>query len=277
MPLKFKNKSYFCTLRPILHEILNMLKTHLAFVLSETMFSATLIEEENITCLGSINFQSKKEFQIKEQIQQFLESNDLINSEYDDYSLSLSTRQSTLVPMNIFTVSSATEIFQTCFTKEFISNDIDYNRLAELSIVNIYEIPLWIKSYFVIRFPRIIIQQEGSHFLRGIFSNSTFKLGTHVILHDAYFMLIFVKHNELLFYNQFEYSNEDDVLYYLTFSLKQKQLLGEEGQLFLHETSGINTDFKNNFLSKVKLLSDLKKMTIIDSKHLSVKYQNTCV
>ena len=254
-----------------------MLKTHLEFVLSETMFSATLINEDNIRFIGSITFISKKEFQIKEQIQQFLESHDLINSEYDDYSLSWSTRQSTLVPMNIFAASSATEIFQTCFTKEFISNDVDYNRLAELSIVNIYEIPLWIKSYFVIRFPRIIIQHEGSHFLRGIFSNSTFKLGAHLILHEAYFMLVIVKHNELIFYNQFEYSNEDDVLYYLTFSLKQKQLLGEDGQLFIHENSEINSDFKTNFLSKVKLLTDLKKMTVMDSEHLSVKYQNTCV
>lgn len=254
-----------------------MSKTHLEFVLSETSFSATLINEETITFLGSISFHVKKEFQIKEQIQQFLESKDLINSEYDDYSLSWSSKLSTLVPMNIFGVSSASDIFQTCFTKEIISNDIDYNRLAELSIVNVYEIPLWVKSYFVIRFPRIIIQHEGSHFLRGIFSNSTFKLGAHIALHDTYFMLVIVKHNELLFYNQFDYSNEDDVLYYLTFSLKQKQLLGEEGQLFLHETSDANPDFKDNFLSKVKLLTDLQKMKVMDSQHLSVKYQNTCV
>ena len=254
-----------------------MLKTHLEFVLSESTFSATLINEETITHLGSITFQGKKEFQIKEQIQQFLESKDLINSEYDDYSLSWSSKLSTLVPMNIFGVSSASEIFQTCFTKEIISNDIDYNRLAELSIVNVYEVPLWVKSYFVIRFPRIIIQHEGSHFLRGIFSNSTFKLGAHIVLHDNYFMLVMVKHNELLFYNQFDYSNEDDVLYYLTFSLKQKQLLGEEGQLFLHKSADTNPDFKNNFLSKVKLLTDLQKMKVMDSEHLSVKYQNTCV
>ncbi|MDD2984053.1 MAG: DUF3822 family protein [Crocinitomicaceae bacterium] len=254
-----------------------MSKTHLEFVLSESSFSATLINEETITHLGSILFLVKKEFQIKEQIQQFLESKDLINSEYDDYSLAWSSKLSTLVPMNIFGVSSATEIFQACFTNEIITNDIDYNRLAELSLVNVYEIPLWVKSYFVIRFPRIIIQHEGSHFLRGIFSNSTFKLGAHLVLHDQYFMLVLVKHNELLFYNQFDYSNEEDVLYYLTFSLKQKQFLGEEGQLFIHESAEINPAFSENFLSKINLLTDLKKMTVMDSKHLSVKYQNTCV
>lgn len=254
-----------------------MLKTHLEFVLSETSFTATLMRGEIVTDLGSVFFQGKKEFQIKEQIQHFLESKDLLNTESEDYSLSWRSRQSTLVPMNIFAVSSASEIFQTCFTKETISNDIDYNRLAELSIVNIYEIPLWVKSYFVIRFPRIIIQHEGSHFLRGIFSNSTFKLGAHLVLHDQYFMLVLVKHNELLFYNQFDYSNEEDVLYYLTFSLKQKQLLGEEGQLFIHESAEINPTFSENFLSKVNQLTDLKKMTVMDSKHLSVKYQNTCV
>ena len=254
-----------------------MSKTHLEFILSETSFSATWMNENSVTSIGTVTFLSKKEFQIKEQIQQFLEANDLINTEYDEYSLSWSSKLSTLVPMNIFSVSSASAIFQACFTKEIISNDIDYNRLAELSIVNIYEIPLWVKSFFVIKYPRIIIQHEGSHFLRGIFSNSTFKLGIHIVLHENYFMLVLVKHNELLFYNQFDYSNEDDVLYYLTFTLKQKQLLGDEGQLFLHITDETKSDFETNFLSKVKQLTDLKKLTVIDSKNLSVKYQNTCV
>ncbi len=254
-----------------------MSKTHLEFILSETSFSASWMNENSVTFIGAITFQSKKDFQIKEQIQQFLESNELINTEYDEYSLSWSTRLSTLVPMNIFSVSSASDIFQACFTNEIISNDIDYNRLAELSIVNIYEIPLWVKSFFVIKYPRIIMQHEGSHFLRGIFSNGTFKLGIHLAFHENYFLLIVVKHNELLFYNHFDYNNEDDVLYYLTFTLKQKQLLGEEGQLFLHETKETNPNFMTHFLSNIKQLTDMKKLTVMDSKHLSVKYQNTCV
>ncbi len=254
-----------------------MAKTHLLFVLSEHSMHAAEMSDQSVTELGSIVFQGRKDFQYKEQIQAFLAEHRLTEKEYDEYSLSWFNPLSTLVPMNVFGASSAKEVFQACFTKEMISNDVDYNRISELSVVNVFEIPLWVKSFFVIRYPRIVIQHEGTHFLRGIFSNSTFKTGAHIVLHAQHFMLIVVKHNQLLFYNTFESANEDDVLYYLSFSLQQQALTGDAGQLYIYETSDSPAGMKNKLSDKVKLLKDLKAFSPVDTKYLPYKYQQTCV
>lgn len=254
-----------------------MSKTHLVFVLSEHSMHAAEISGQAVKEIGSVVFQGRKDFQYKEQIQAFLAAHKLTEKEYDDYSLSWFNPLSTLVPMNIFGSSSAKDIFHACFTKDMVSNDIDYNRISELSVVNVFEIPLWVKSFFVIRYPRIVIQHEGTHFLRGIFSSQTFKTAVHTILHDQHATLIIVKHNKLLFYNTFEVSSEDDVLYYLSFSLQQQELLGDAGQLFIYESPDSQPGMKNRLTEKMKLLKDLKSFVEADTQYLPYKYQQTCV
>lgn len=253
-----------------------MAKTHLVFALSEHSLHAAEISDQSVKELGSVVFQGRKDFQYKEQIQAFLAERKLTEKEYDDYSLSWFNPLSTLVPMNVFGASSAKDVFQACFTKEMISNDIDYNRISELSLVNVFEIPLWVKSFFVVRFPRIVIQHEGTHFLRGIFAGSTFKTAVHAVLHEQHFLLIIVRHNKLLFYNTFEASGEDDVLYYLSFSLQQQELLREAGQLFVYEMDS-PAGMKNKLLDKMKSLKDLKSFVAADTQYLPIKYQQACV
>ncbi len=254
-----------------------MAKTHLGFLLSETRLHVANISEGNFVELGQLEFQGKKDFQYKEQIQAFLQDLKIDQHDYDEYSLSWFTPFSTLVPTNIFGASDSKTVFQACFTKEMIANDIDYNRISELSIVNIYEIPLWVKSFFVIRYPRIVIQHEASVFLRGIFATSTFKLGIHILLHDSHCCMVFVKENELKFYNCFESSSEDDVLYYLTFGLQQQGLTGENGTLFVYDHLTSHSDWKNKILTKAALILELKNLQAAETAYLPYKYQQHCV
>lgn len=254
-----------------------MAKTHLVFILSEYSLHVAEMRDQSVHELGSIQFQGRKDFQYKEQIQAFLVEQQIDGKEYDDYSLSWFNPLSTLVPMNVFGASSAKELFQACFTKEMVSNDIDYNRISELSLVNVFEIPLWVKSFFVVRYPRIVIQHEGTHFLRGIFNGSTFKTAVHAVLHAQHFMLVIVKHNQLLFYNTFESGNEDDVLYYIAFSLQQQNLLSDAGQLYIYENADSQPGMKERILQKMKNLKDLKSFSPAETKYLQYKYQETCV
>jgi hypothetical protein len=254
-----------------------MAKSHLVFVLSEHSLNVVEIIDQSVNEIGSIIFEGKKDFQYKEQIQAFLTEKELLNKEYDEYSLSWFSALSALVPMNVFGSSSAKSIFQACFTKEMISNDVDYNRIAELSLVNIFEIPLWVKSLFVMRYPRIVLQHEGSVFLKGIFSNSTFKTSIHIVLHQQHCLILMVKQGNLLFYNTFESMHEEDVLYYLSFSLQQQNLLNENLQLFIYDSIDAPINRKENILNQIKHLKDLQKVSILETDNLQFKYQQTCV
>lgn len=254
-----------------------MNKTHLEFILSEYSLTAVKASGDTFEPIGFLKFSAKKEFQIKEQIQQFLSDHQLTETEFDEYSLSWFSPSSTLVPMNVFGASSAVDIFHACYTKPVVTNDIDYNRIAELSLVNVYDIPLWVKSFFVIRYPRIVLQHEGSVFLRGIFATSSFPLSVHIVLHQQHFILTIVKHNRLLFYNIYECGNENDLLYYLTFSLQQQNLTREEGNLFIYPSEEAGDELFNNTLSGIAKINDLKHLTIRDTENSPYKYQQLCV
>lgn len=254
-----------------------MAKTQLTFVLSENALSVAELDGDQVTPLGTIAFQGRKDFQYKEQIQGFLAQLEINQKTYEDYSLSWFNPLSALVPMNIFGASTPEAIYKTCFTQETPVNDIDYNRISELSLVNVFDIPLWVKSFFVIRYPRIVMQHEGSHLLRGIFSGSTFKLGVHIVLHAQHFQLIIVKHNALLFYNTFEANAVEDILYYTAFSLQQQGLNNEAGQRFIYETSDTPAGMREKLQQQLHALKELQLLTATATEHLQFKYQQTCV
>lgn len=254
-----------------------MAKTQLTFVLSENALSVAALDGDQVTPLGTVVFQGRKDFQYKEQIQEFLAKLDINQKEYDEYSLSWFNPLSALVPMNIFGASSAEAIYKTCFTQETAANDIDYNRVSELSLVNVFDIPLWVKSFFVIRYPRIVMQHEGSHLLRGIFSGPTFKLGVHIVLHAQHFQLVIVKHNALLFYNTFEAHAVEDILYYTAFSLQQQGLNNEAGQRFVYESSDAPAGMREKLQQQLQELKELQLLAATETEHLHFKYQQTCV
>lgn len=167
----------------------------------------------------------------------FNEQNQLANHE-GEISLSWSSLRSTLVPGAIFNESNPAEIYRLCYG-DAIHDEIDYNRLAEHGIVHIYDLPLWIKRYFVLRFPRIVIQHEGTHILRKVML-SAFKLKANLVLHSDHFRLSIVKHNQLEYYGSFGFQNWEDVVYHLLFTLQQKEFTGQEGLIEL--TSGPEVD-----------------------------------
>ena len=79
---------------------------------------------------------------------------ELFKLDFKSFSLSVSSNRHTLVPNAIFN-SKPKEIFELNHQAPF--ENLDYNRIAELGIVSIYEVPIWIKSLFVIKMPRIKI------------------------------------------------------------------------------------------------------------------------
>lgn len=167
-------------------------------------------------------FKDKTDNAAKNQLDRFLIDSNLLHHTFDEYLVSWSTKQTTLVPTNVFTETSAANVFKLCFGDEIPSGDVDYNRISEIGLVNVFHIPLWVKSFFVMKFPRAIIQHEATHVLRGIFAANTFKLRTVIVVYQTYFLCCIVKENKLQFYSIFEFQQVEDIVYHLMFTFQQK-------------------------------------------------------
>lgn len=213
----------------------------------------------------------------KDSLSKTFKNSSFLNNSFDEMILSWESQQATIVPSTVFEDSISRDIFKLCFGEVREDYSIDFNRIAELSVVNVYEIPDWVKSFFVMKFPRIIIQHGSSHTLRTIIKSNAFNLKINLITYSDFFHLTIVKHNELELNTTFSYQSVEDIIYHLTFTLQQKELLNQKGSIELCQ--GLNSDRET--LEKVKegllKLSEYKQISTSPIDNFTINSQLLCV
>ncbi len=250
--------------------------THLAIDFSGLHVHFSLLRNGNVYDTFRTSLTSSKENENKEQLDVFLKENSSLNQDFEEITLSYATSRSTIVPNNVFNESGPKDLFKLCFGKETDDSEIDYNRISEHSVINLYHIPNWVKSFFVIKFPRIIIQHEGTHLIRQALQHG-FKLKVYALMHADHFQLSIIKHNEIQYYSAFEYHSHEDLLYHLLFVLQQKELVEEKGEIMIIQGAGAQQSIFDGFMSNISKVEDLKKYDVQHSDSFIAKSQLLCV
>lgn len=214
--------------------------------------------------------------QCKDSLKSIISDTPALQSDFSDITVGWAGRQSTLVPNDIFTESAPEHFIHLCFGKDVPKDEIDFNRLFECGIVNIYQIPNWIKSFFIIRYPTALIQHEVSHLIRSNLKNG-FELKVTISIHEEHFQLLISRHNEIIYSAAFDHQNSDDILYHLTFVLQQKELTDVNGKLELAFSSAVSDDFKSKLENDLKKVKDLSKLEVKQTNHHNAKAQLLCV
>jgi len=202
------------------------------------------VNSKDVLEQGEFALKERTESENKDELKKWLGEKNLLNFS-EEVTLSFIGKNSTLVPQNIIGETTNAAIYELSFGKTM--NDLDYNRFPEMGLVNIYEIPSWVKSFFVVRYPSIIMQHEGTHLLRGIFKGTTFKPLVHLSIDEEVFFLVVTDQNKLEFFNSFDFKNMDDIIYHTLFVLDQKGLNPKELKISWsenHEKSALYDDFK---------------------------------
>jgi hypothetical protein len=257
-----------------------MPKNQLCIQVSENFCSVAELKDHDFHLIDSIEFKEKKDFQYKEILNSFFSEKVKNSEEYDEISLSWISPNAVIVPSSIFLPNEMETIYKTCFSEKKSSAELDYTRMMEHALAVIYEVPSWVKSFFIIKFPRVIIQHEYAHLIRGMMKNS-FALNIQVSIFPQMMQIILVNKSELLLCNSYEINHENDILYYLSFVINQKQLQETKGKLniSIHKLSleksedQIEQILKEN-MSKIKLFNNL---SLNFDKKQSFKFQEFCV
>ena len=192
------------------------MKSQLAIEISENAVRFARLLDTEVQSVDVFFFKDKTDVRYKEQLDDIVKDKGYRNEEFDDYSLSWCSSFSSLLPNNVYSEVNEEDVISLAFKDKIPHDSIDHNRIPELSIVNIFSIPLWVKSFFVIRFPRIVMQHEGSHLLHGLLSAGSFNLQVAIVLHEDNFNITISNKNELLFYSYFDYQNIQLYFYCIT-------------------------------------------------------------
>lgn len=253
------------------------MKKHLAINISRYGASFVSLNDSHIQHEQSVVFHGFNSQSVKDSLNQAFSDYEFLSSDFDEIILAWNSNKSTLVPNSIFAESNAVSIFQLCFGDSVDKNEIDYNRISEAGVVNVFEIPNWIKSYFVIKFPRIVLQHLGTHALRSSLDSNAFKLKATLIISEGYFYLSMIKHNQLQFYSFFDTQSTEDVIYHLVFALQQKELTNEKGSIELVPGSGQSEEFLTEIKTGLEKIKDLSGFNVNLVPDFIPKAQQLCV
>lgn len=233
----------------------------------------TVIDTVNTAILkhAELRFKSRTSEDIKDELKAWLLQEDKLNFS-GEVSLSFSGMNCTLIPQNLFGEIDKQGIYAFNFGKT--EHEVDYNRFPELGLMTIYELPQWLKSFFVLRYPSIVIQHESTHLIRGIFKGGTFRPTVYIAAENTFFYLLLVDKNKLLFFNTFSCSTVEDYVYYILFILKQQALEEKELSIRFYEHTKESTLF-NDFQSTIKKIHPDYQMQF--HAYETAKFQLLCV
>jgi hypothetical protein len=251
---------------------------HLAFIVSETSVSFAEVSRSSGVLLkqAALQFASSDSDSIKDSIANFLQSNAIENGNYAEVTLAFCSSDQALFPLAIFNEVGAETLANAVFESGFEREELDFNRIMEHSMVNVYRIPLWVKSFFVMRFPTITIQHERTMLTRFALLENAFKPKVTLVFDQEHFGMVVTRHNELVFSNSYRHQSSEDVVYYLQFALSKLNM--EESTIDAHsfytsDDSKALSEEVNDMLNRLQIQPKLNRV----SSEFFHKIQPKCV
>ncbi len=254
-----------------------MSQHHLGITISESHVEFAILSGATVIRHFSSEYTGISDNDRKDAVRAILDAEPALKGDFNNVTLAWCHPQSTLVPASIFSESTPQDIFKLCFGNAASEGTIDHNRMFELSVVNVYAIPDWVKSLFVIRFPRIIVQHAGTHQIRESIGSNAFYTKASLVIHDDYFRLTIAKHNNLEFYSSFSFQSAEDIIYHLNFVLQQKEMLNEKGTIEISSAAGGLASVCEEVKAGLDKIKHLNQMQISIREAFLIKSQLLCV
>jgi hypothetical protein len=162
-----------------------------------------------------------------EHLKTFLNENELVNLSYKDTLVIWESQHSTLVPSVLFDAKEQDAYFhfnQSADKDEKICAD----KLKNAETYNIYSVPAGLEG--ILKLDSLRIRHHATVFIEAMMIFSKNKISSKLVfvdVHSAFFDMLIIENNRLLFYNSFAYKTPEDFIYFVLFVFEQLKLSPE--------------------------------------------------
>ena len=173
----------------------------------------------------------------------FKENNELSNS-FSSVKIIHYNNLSTVVPEPLFDKNNALSYLK--FNSKILQNDyVAYDEIFNNECVNVYIPYVNINNYIFKMFDSFVYNHYSSIILEKVKLNekNTTTPSLYLNINSNHMELIYFVKNKLIFYNRFDFSTKEDIIYYLLFTIDQLKLNPEEIPLVI--TGNISEDDDN--------------------------------
>ena len=151
---------------------------------------------------------------------------------------------STVVPEVVFDKNNALSYLK--FNSQILQNDyVAYDQIFNNECVNVYIPYVNINNFIFKKFDSFIYNHYSSIILEEVKSNEKNSINPSLYLNMGlnHIEVIYFQDNKLIFYNTFDYSTKEDVIYYLLFTIDQLKLNPEKTPLIISGSISIDDEY----------------------------------
>ena len=218
------------------HEQSNLYHLSIQISLDGFSFAILDIPKGKYTVLKSTNFFLKRPRLLLMKVRELMTEDEHLNLKYKSVEIIYSTENFTLVPQAFFQNGSADKFFG--FNQEIEKGYVvDKTLLTKAEAWCIFNIPENLKEFLLLKFPKATIRHNLFPLVeRALKENKNLpeRKQVHLNFFRTYFELIVLSGTKLFLCNQFNYSGENDVIYYVLYVFDQLKLSPETTELLLH-------------------------------------------
>ncbi len=160
-----------------------------------------------------------------EKIEEILQNDELFHNNYKSVNFIIINRKTTLLPSALFQQDQLKTIMD--FNTEIDDLDeIHYNHIEYIDAYNIFAVPNRLANEIVEKFSRVNFYHQATPLLENIPKMIAPNKQTKVFvnIYRGMFDIAVVRDGTFILYNNFKYSNENDLAYYILHVYKQLKL-----------------------------------------------------
>ena len=225
---------------------------HLSIQISLDGFSFAILDipKGKYTVLKSTNFFLKRPRLLFMKVRELMTEDEHLNLKYKSIEIVYSSENFTLVPQAFYQQGAADKFFGFNHEME-MGFMVDKTLLTKAEAWCIFNIPENLKEFLVLKYPKATIRHNLYPLVeRALKENKNFpeRKQVHINFFRSYFELIVLSGTKLQLCNQFNYSGENDISYFVLYVFDQLKLPSDTTELVIHgqmqQTDPIYQTFK---------------------------------
>jgi hypothetical protein len=182
-------------------------------------------------------------FELLNELKTVIESHAHFEQTFDTVTCVYQNELSCLVPKAIFNEDNLADYLK--FNAKILKTDfISYDELSANDSVNVYVPLVNINNYIFDTFGSFEYKHSSTVLIEALLqSGSKFsEEKLYINVNTSTFEIIFIKEQQLIFYNTFEYQSKEDFIYYILFTIEQLKLNPETIKTMLSGTIEADDD-----------------------------------
>jgi len=218
------------------HEQSNLYHLSIQISLDGFSFAILDIPKGKYTVLKSVHFFLKRPRVLFMKVKELVSGDEHLNLKYKSVEILYSSEKFTLVPQAFLQHGSVDKFFG--FNHEIEKGfHIDKTLLSKAEAWCIFNIPENLKEFLALKFPKATLKHNLFPLIeRALKENKNFpgRCQVHLNFFRTYFELIVLSGTKLQLCNQFNYSGENDVVYFVLYVFDQLKLSPDTTELVFH-------------------------------------------